>query len=474
MLEENNEQTSASIPVQGSGPLPLLGLSVCRIWVLGFFVVLGPRVLFPVVSEGSGFDASSFLFFFAGAVSAWTVTAMALRAARCFPRLRNIVIPLIGTASMGFVLWANATCSMPVAVMAVVCGGVTHALLRLSWGQLYGAIPSERATWCASVSFIIAVVITMVLRILPSSVAFVVLFVLPTAGVALLAGATRSLGQLGIWPPISTAGRVPSRLLGPLAVSMFFFVLASSLLKVLCVSGIESEGLARWCNIIADGCAALLFAVMLLVFKGFGPLATYRCVLPLIVAGYVVLSVVPGDHRVLGAVFAAAGYGLFDLLSWVAMAKVSHDYRANPLRVFGVGIGCTTLGHAAAYALGGLFTGPGAAEILPLASVSLIVVAALVGVCALLLPEDMFGARGRTSSDGRLAELARVYALTPREADVLGLLARGRNAQAIARELGIARGTVQTHTKHVYAKMSVHNQQELIDLVDQAGHTLVN
>jgi DNA-binding CsgD family transcriptional regulator len=59
------------------------------------------------------------------------------------------------------------------------------------------------------------------------------------------------------------------------------------------------------------------------------------------------------------------------------------------------------------------------------------------------------------------------YGLTPREREVLALLARGRNASSIQDLLTISRNTVKTHIKNVYAKLEVHSQQELIDLVEQ-------
>lgn len=67
--------------------------------------------------------------------------------------------------------------------------------------------------------------------------------------------------------------------------------------------------------------------------------------------------------------------------------------------------------------------------------------------------------------DRSCEELARRAALTEREADVLLLLARGRDGRYIAEDLSISYNTARTHVKHVYSKLGVHSQQELIDLV---------
>ena len=58
------------------------------------------------------------------------------------------------------------------------------------------------------------------------------------------------------------------------------------------------------------------------------------------------------------------------------------------------------------------------------------------------------------------------YGLSRREAEVLDLLARGRDVPYVAEELVISKNTVRTHTKSIFAKTGVHSRQELIDLVE--------
>ena len=62
-------------------------------------------------------------------------------------------------------------------------------------------------------------------------------------------------------------------------------------------------------------------------------------------------------------------------------------------------------------------------------------------------------------------KLAGEYGLTPREAEILALIALGRSAKYIAEELTISYNTTRTHVKHVYEKLNIHSKQELIDLV---------
>jgi DNA-binding NarL/FixJ family response regulator len=59
--------------------------------------------------------------------------------------------------------------------------------------------------------------------------------------------------------------------------------------------------------------------------------------------------------------------------------------------------------------------------------------------------------------------------LTPREIEVLGLLADGRSNAAIADDLGISVNTVRNHMQNVLAKLGVHSKLEALAVAVREG-----
>lgn len=80
------------------------------------------------------------------------------------------------------------------------------------------------------------------------------------------------------------------------------------------------------------------------------------------------------------------------------------------------------------------------------------------------LSEEAAGAR---DYDAVCARLTAEHGLTAREAEVLPLLARGRNVAYIMEELTLSRNTIKSYVARVYGKLDVHSHQELIDLVER-------
>jgi NarL family two-component system response regulator YdfI len=105
----------------------------------------------------------------------------------------------------------------------------------------------------------------------------------------------------------------------------------------------------------------------------------------------------------------------------------------------------------------------GAQAVLPLDASSAELSAALDGVTAGLavMPAAMAGA-ARPRVSRRLGPDAAPQPLTPREVEILGLLAAGLGNKAIARRLGISGHTVKTHVVSLFEKLRVSTRAEAV------------
>jgi DNA-binding CsgD family transcriptional regulator len=67
----------------------------------------------------------------------------------------------------------------------------------------------------------------------------------------------------------------------------------------------------------------------------------------------------------------------------------------------------------------------------------------------------------------RVDAVAKLYKLSNRERDVLGYLAKGRNASYIQKELVVSPHTAKSHIYNIYRKLDIHSQQKLMDFVEE-------
>lgn len=71
-------------------------------------------------------------------------------------------------------------------------------------------------------------------------------------------------------------------------------------------------------------------------------------------------------------------------------------------------------------------------------------------------PDNLIAARRQA--------VARRYGLSNRETEIFLMLAQGRSRPYIRDALVLSKNTVATHIRHIYEKLGIHSQQELIDL----------
>jgi DNA-binding CsgD family transcriptional regulator len=67
-----------------------------------------------------------------------------------------------------------------------------------------------------------------------------------------------------------------------------------------------------------------------------------------------------------------------------------------------------------------------------------------------------------TTPDERLELFIRAFALSPREGELLRLLATGADTRAISQSMFLSEHTVQDHLKSIFAKTSARSRQALL------------
>ena len=163
------------------------------------------------------------------------------------------------------------------------------------------------------------------------------------------------------------------------------------------------------------------------------------------------------------------------------LAREAPLFRQAPVR-----LAVPALGFAVGWALATAFTlafGPHAAQFTYL---RLAVAIVLVLVVMVFLPQPAHHPADGLSPTGekvtttvvtvdvsetelferRCAAVAKLYQLSPRETEILGFLAKGRNAAYIQEELVISPHTVKSHIYNIYRKLDIHSQQKLMDFVE--------
>ena len=170
----------------------------------------------------------------------------------------------------------------------------------------------------------------------------------------------------------------------------------------------------------------------------------YRIALPLMVAAFLILPNVGVLGQAASDFCTSASYTAFSILIMLIMANLCYRYGMSAVWLFGIERGVRAL-----FTLFGRQT----EQLLGAPSFGL---AGAAGDRAIVKKQELAN---------RCQELARSYGLSPREEEVLLLLAQRKTVGSIERELFIANGTAKTHIRHIYRKLDIHSRDELSDLL---------
>lgn len=209
----------------------------------------------------------------------------------------------------------------------------------------------------------------------------------------------------------------------------------------------------------------------------------YRVFFLFSLMGTVMLPMADGQASALLAYACnTAGYQIFCMFMWVIIAASCHNYARSATRFFGITGGSWSLG-----AIGGTLLGtlPTLGQARPSDAMSSAFVMAAVMALALCytlafterdagLLADIIPSKHKTPFKDACRSIGERAGLTPRELEVMTLIAQGRNSTYIQEKLFLSRSTVQTHRMHLYQKLGIHTKEELLDLLERERTALRN
>lgn len=310
-------------------------------------------------------------------------------------------------------------------------------------------------------------------------------------GLSLKAEAADGFGVVGggvptesLAGPRGEEGGIVVRMAAALVVVGFTPVLARGIgLGLVCSDG-ATPGLwyveLHFVSLLVMAAAAVLIAACFLAENTRKRLGEcYRLITLFALAGalFIPLPFIFGDAGlIMPGIWASSSFNCLHIVMWIVVAAFGRAHREFSTRYFAL----TRIGWALGPLFGelangllwhaGAFAGEGGGK-----TAYLLAVGCALGVYlvyAYLFPErslaralDVMPRRVKRPFQERCRALARGAGLSEREFEIMMYFAKGRDAAYIQRELVLTHSTISSHRQHIYAKLGVHSQQELLSLL---------
>jgi DNA-binding CsgD family transcriptional regulator len=273
--------------------------------------------------------------------------------------------------------------------------------------------------------------------------------------------------------PANCAITKPSSLL-PLNSQLFIALLVFAVIYGYALTWGESD---RIPSFTAETVAVpiIVAAVALFHKKALDPDALFIIAVLLVLAGFLIALMPELGSFVSSNMFLNSGSALFDILTYVVLIALGSRNQRGSVAMFAWGASLSAFGVVIGAQLGRFANNNGNSTVL--SAVMIFVFMAYV-----LISTRLFSFKSTVESvtstenikipvslddlDNECSSMSKEFGLTKREQEALVLLAHGRNSRFIQEEMTVSYNTAKSHVKHVYMKLDVHSQQELIDLAE--------
>ena len=457
-----------------AGILPyLFALGCARAWVT--LAVAAPALALPAPFDlHDVFDYAMALASIAVAI--WGRRLVPLNATGA---VRAVAAGAMAAASLALIAAGEAAfpggAAAVLAVVGAALGGIGFGLFLVLWAEILSCISLIRIFLYTTASQLAAVVFVFFCGGLDGLRVACAMVALPVAAVLCLRAAFQALPAADRPSPVMPRLTYPWKIFVLLALYSFAY-------------GLRQHQLAAGAGMHSSASTALimvvLFASAYFFSARFNVGALYRSPLVLIVCGFLLVPVEGFLGTAASSYLISMSYSLVGIIVALLLYDISKRLGVTVV-VFAAIKGAEQVfviwGKDVAETMGALGLAAGAQDTV----IAVAVVAMMLAATLILLSErelaskwgvrilDIGGLVEKTPEEERreahVAELAERFRLTPRETEILHLIAQGKNGPAIRGELFIAEGTFKAHTSHIYEKCGVPNRRALVALLGADG-----
>ena len=238
------------------------------------------------------------------------------------------------------------------------------------------------------------------------------------------------------------------------------------IVRVGSASGGGSIGQTNESNMIGLLAASVaLLATWRFLYERVTLMRLYQILFPLTATAFLLLPLLEGTFRQVVYSLVFLVFSVTSSLMVVSCARTARNQSLTPVLVYGT-FASIVYASSLAGSVVGLFVGAGRG--VGLAELSVVALVAVYALSvAMVAPHGRKAGSVKAASGEKLAPVVGAvgdsvtagcavaverYGLSRREAEVLDLLARGRDVPYVAEELVISKNTVRTHTKSIFAK----------------------
>lgn len=367
--------------------------------------------------------------------------------------------------------------------------GIGSAIEVILWGELLSILGARQTIVYSVLATILGSAFYLMITFLPGQVARFLTVLLPAAEMWLFVRHQKIIRNARMPETenkqdetkdekdvFRTATRKTLR--GITGISLFFGLSYGIMTGFFALGGEQLITLRDYLNIGALILGAIAILVTTTVFRMDFRHMTYQVALPLMAVGFIFFSLqYPFD--LIGFTAHQMGYQYFYIIIWALWAILSRKLNTPVARIASISMTAIMAGQLVGSIIGAqLITTATSNYTVAVIAACLVFIILLVALFAFEspFPGSDWGIFHPLAQDANLPKfkrslkkLAEMRGLSPREAEVFELLARGRNSVSISTQLVISEETAKTHVKRIYRKFGVHSQQALLDMIELDG-----